>query len=143
MDLPPSDSPPLKKGVRGDLKITDMLNYNPRLKNNARQLRKKMTDSERRLWARLRGKQLLGVQFYRQKPIGDHIVDFFAPKAKLVIEVDGSQHKESRHAAKDKCRDDFLSDNGLKVLRFNSNEVLNNTDEVLDVVYQTMVERLR
>lgn len=120
-----------------------MLKYNPRLKNNARQLRKKMTDSERRLWSRLRGKQLLGIQFYRQKPIGNHIVDFFAPKAKVVIEVDGSQHRESWHVAKDKCRDDFLTGNGLKVLRLNRNDVMYNTDEVLEVVYQIMVERLR
>jgi very-short-patch-repair endonuclease len=119
-----------------------MLKYNPRLKNKARNLRKNMTDSERILWSRLRGKQLMGIQFYRQKPIGDYIVDFYAPKAKLVIEVDGSQHKESRHLEKDKHRDDFLSDAGLKVLRFNSNEVLKNIDEVLEVVYRTVVERM-
>ncbi len=69
-----------------------MLNYKANLKNKARQLRKSQTDSEKALWSRLRNKQLLGIQFYRQKPIGEHIVDFFAPKAKLVVEVDGSQH---------------------------------------------------
>jgi hypothetical protein len=51
-----------------------------------------MTDSEQALWARLRGKQLKGIQFYRQRPIGNAIVDFYAPKAKLVVEVDGAQH---------------------------------------------------
>jgi very-short-patch-repair endonuclease len=62
----------------------------------------------------------LGVQFYRQKPVGDYIVDFLAPKTKLVVEVDGSQHTESEHAKKDKDRDEYLAAVGLKVLRFNS-----------------------
>ena len=53
-----------------------------------------MTDSENVLWLRLRRKQLLGVQFYHQKPIGNYVVDFFAPRARLVVEVDGSQHME-------------------------------------------------
>ena len=140
-EIPPN--PPLKKGGRGGFNLSKiMLKYNPRLKNIARNLRKNMTDSERILWSRLRGKQLMGIQFYRQKPIGDYIVDFYAPKAKLVIEVDGSQHKESRHLEKDKHRDDFLSDAGLRVLRFNSNEVLKNIDAVLEVVYRTVVERM-
>jgi len=51
-----------------------------------------MTDNEQALWARLRGKQLKDIQFYRQRPIGHAIIDFYAPKAKLVVEVDGSQH---------------------------------------------------
>ena len=117
-----------------------MLNYNPHLKNKARNLRKNMTDCEWVLWSRLRGKQLLNVQFYRQKPIGDYIVDFFAPKAKLVIEVDGSQHKVAKHAANDLRRDEFLTGAGLKVLRFDSREVLNKTDAVVEVIYRTMVK---
>ena len=119
-----------------------MLNYNPQLKIKARHLRQNMTDSERKLWSQLRGKQLLGVQFYRQKPIGNYIVDFFAPKAKLVIEVDGSQHTESRQAEKDKGRDEFLGGAGLRVLRFNSNEVLTKTDAVVEVIYRAIVEQI-
>jgi very-short-patch-repair endonuclease len=120
-----------------------MLKYNPHLKSKARLLRKNMTDSERKLWSQLRDKQLLGVQFYRQKPIGNYIVDFFAPKAKLVIEVDGSQHKENRQAEKDETRDGFLTGAGLMVLRFNSIAVLKRADEVVEVIYRTMVERLK
>lgn len=63
-----------------------------------------MTESERVLWSRLRGKQLSGIQFYRQKPLGNYIVDFYAPKAKLVVEVDGSQHIRAEHADKDVSR---------------------------------------
>ncbi len=62
------------------------------LKQIARTLRAHMTESEQVLWSRLRGNQLRFIQFYRQKPIGDAIVNFYAPKAKLVVEVDGSQH---------------------------------------------------
>lgn len=120
-----------------------MLKYNSHLKSKARLLRKNMTNSERKLWSELRGKQLLDIQFYRQKPIGNYIVDFFAPNAKLVIEVDGSQHIDRRQMQKDKDRDDFLTGAGLRVLRLNSNEVLTNTDEAVEVIYRTMVEQLK
>jgi very-short-patch-repair endonuclease len=120
-----------------------MLTYKARLKPNASQLRKKMTDSERALWLRLRGKQLLGVQFYRQKPIGNFIVDFYAPKARLVVEVDGSQHMEGDQAEKDWNRDVYLRQVGLEVLRFNSREVLKETDAVVEAIYQTMARKLK
>ena len=119
-----------------------ILKYNRNLKNTARHLRKDMTKSEQALWSRLRGKQLLGVQFYRQKPIGNYIVDFFAPKGKLVVEVDGSQHAEEDHAAKDKRRDDYLANLGIYVLRFNSREVLKDSDGVVERIYQRLAERL-
>jgi very-short-patch-repair endonuclease len=132
----------LKRGAGGILKIQKILSYNANLKDNARQLRKNMTDSEHVLWSRLRGKQLLGVQFYRQKPIGDYIVDFYARKTKLVVEVDGSQHFEHSHAERDKRRDEYLASHGLQVLRFNSREVLEETDEVVEVIYHMVAERL-
>jgi very-short-patch-repair endonuclease len=119
-----------------------MRRYKTHLKEPARQLRINMTDSERVLWLRLRGKQLLGVQVYRQKPIGPYIVDFYAPRTTLVIEVDGSQHLDAEHAESDRVRDDHLESAGIKVLRFNSREVLEETDAVVDVIYQAMVERL-
>jgi very-short-patch-repair endonuclease len=79
-----------------------MLRYNPRLKGRARSLRANLTDAEQRLWARLRRKQILGVQFYRQKPIGNYIADFYAPAAQLVVEVDGSQHLDLAQAEHDR-----------------------------------------
>ena len=120
-----------------------MLRYKAQLRHRARQLRKNMTDSERVLWSRLRGKQLLSVQFYRQKPIGEYIVDFYAPRTKLVVEVDGSQHLEGEQAEKDGYRDEYLSTVGLKVLRFNSREVLEETDAVVEVIYSATEERLQ
>jgi very-short-patch-repair endonuclease len=67
-----------------------LLRYDPDLKPLAHSLRAAMTNTEQTLWSRVRRKQVLGVQFYRQKPIGKYIVDFYAPRARLVIEVDGS-----------------------------------------------------
>jgi very-short-patch-repair endonuclease len=89
----------------------------------------------------LRNKQLLGIQFYRQKPIGAHIVDFFAPLAKLVVEVDGSQHLGRDHALKDRNRDGYLVSLGLRVLRFNSREVLEERDAVVEAIYRTITEQ--
>ena len=66
--------------------------YNKNLKQPSRDLRNNMTDAEQLLWQRLRRKQILGLQFYRQKPILNFIVDFYCPAASLVIECDGGQH---------------------------------------------------
>ena len=115
-----------------------MLRYDVNLKNKARELRKNATDSENALWSRLRNKQLLGIQFYRQKPIGEYIVDLYAPKAKLVIEIDGSQHLQRDHVQKDGRRDEYLTSLGLIVLRFNSREVLKDSDAVMEVIYRTI-----
>ena len=105
-------------------------------------MRKNLTDSEKALWSRLRNKQLLGIQFYRQKPIGEHIVDFFAPREKLVVEVDGSQHMVGDHVQKDRFRDGYLASLGLKVLRFNSREVLKESDAVVEAIYRMIADQL-
>jgi very-short-patch-repair endonuclease len=101
-----------------------------------------MTECERLLWSRLRRKQILGVTFYRQKPIGPFIVDFYAPAAKLVVEVDGSQHLEPEHAMRDADRDEYLASLGLSVLRFGNEQVLRQTDAVVEVI-QAAVEARR
>ena len=119
-----------------------MLHYDRRLKDTARRLRREMTDAERHLWRGLRGKQVLDVQFYRQKTIGPYVVDFFGPAAKLVIEVDGSQHFEPGQAHDDQIRTDFLHNLGLQVLRFDDRQVLLETDAVLNQIFETVPERL-
>ena len=118
-----------------------MLEYSRNLKPPSRELRKKMTDAEQVLWSRLRGKQLNDVQFYRQKPIGPYIVDFYAHAAMLVIEVDGSQHYEPEHARKDADRDRCLSDEGFLVMRFDNLQVLQETDAVVEQIYRMIEER--
>ena len=115
--------------------------YNPRLKDNSRQLRTNMTDAEQALWHKLRRKQIQGVQFYRQKPLLSFIVDFYCPAAKLVIELDGGQHFETEHQAKDQARDAALVGIGLKVLRFDNRQVLLETAAVLAVIDQLVRDR--
>ena len=102
-----------------------------------------MTDREAALWSHLPNKPLLGSQCYRQKPIGEHSVDCFAPRATLVVEVDGSQHPGSEHALKDQSRDRYLVSLGLKVVRFNSREVLEEGDAVVEAIYRTVAEQLK
>jgi very-short-patch-repair endonuclease len=126
----------------GILKGQKMLRYNENLKDRARQLRKNMTDSESVLWSRVRRKQLMDIQFYRQKSIGKYIVDFFAPRIELVVEVDGSQHMGSNQLQRDQKRNEYIADLGLKVLRFNSNEVLIETDAVVEVILRAINEKL-
>jgi very-short-patch-repair endonuclease len=108
--------------------------YNPKLKLASRELRKQMTDAEQALWQRVRRKQILGVQFYRQKPLLSFVVDFYCPAAKLVIELDGSQHQEPEHRARDRERDARLNALGLRVLRFDNRQVLCEMDAVLETI---------
>jgi len=115
-----------------------MLPYNPNLKPPARRLRNEMTDAEQFLWSRLRRKQILGVPFYRQKPLGNFIVEFYAPQAKLVVEVDGSQHTDVDHAARDAERDEYLRAQGLRVLRFSNAQVIREIEAVMEAIYRTV-----
>ena len=104
-----------------------MLLYDGNLQRYARELRANMTDAERRLWSKVRMKQLDGFQFYRQRIIGDYIVDFFCPGARLVIEVDGGQHY-SEKLGLDIVRDNDLKNRGLRLLRFSDTDVLKNME---------------
>src|SRR3972149_8286849 len=100
-----------------------MLSYDKQLKALSQHLRKNLTDAENMLWLKLRRKQLKGHPFYRQKIIGKYIVDFYCPKANLVIELDGGQHYSETGRANDSTRDDALRDVGIKVLRFSDRNV--------------------
>ena len=108
-----------------------MLPYRGSLKVPARKLRCAQTRAELVLWQRLRRKQLSGIQFYRQRPIGPYIVDFYAPSIKLVIELDGSHHHLPEQAAQDAARDRYLRALGLTVLRFDNDRVLRDVEGVL------------
>jgi len=108
-----------------------VLPYNKNLKTLARELRKNMTDAERRLWSKIRRKQLKEIQFYRQKIIGDYIVDFYCPAAKLIVEIDGGQHYMEEHREKDEARDKYLKGLHFRVLRFSNRDVLKNIEGVI------------
>lgn len=118
-----------------------MLQYKPQLKTKARSLRSNLTDAERGLWSRLRGKQILGVQFYRQKPIGNYIVDFYAAAVRLVIEIDGSHHFDAVQSRYDNQRSKFLEQQGLMVLRFDDRQVLTQMDSVIEEIFRIVSER--
>ncbi|MBP7793961.1 MAG: DUF559 domain-containing protein [Acinetobacter sp.] len=109
--------------------------YNKNLKLPSRDLRSNMTDAEQCLWQRLRRKQILGLQFYRQKPILNFIVDFYCPAANLVIECDGGQHYTVEGLEVDRARDQALAQLGLTVLRFDNKQVLTEIDGVVEQIY--------
>ena len=113
-----------------------MLSYNSRSKPFSRKLRTDMTDAEQLLWKYVRRKKLWDIQFYRQKPIGNYIVDFYAPAAKLVVEIDGGQHFVDVHLKRDKKRDAYLASINLKVLRFNNWQVLKSLNDVIEDIYR-------
>lgn len=101
---------------------------NPKRKKNAQALRKGMTKEERHLWYDFL--KTLPVTVHRQKVIGNYIVDFYCASAKLVIELDGSQHYEAAGQMKDSVRDAFLSDLGLTVVRYSNLDISQNFEGV-------------
>ena len=114
------------------------LRYNSKLKKHSRNLKKNMTDAEHLLWSRVRRKQLKGLQFYRQRVLGNYIVDFYCPRANLVIELDGGQHYSEKGRKKDEIRDAYLTALGLKVVRFSDREVFENTDGIIDKIWECL-----
>ena len=115
-----------------------MLSYDKQLKALSQHLRKDKTDAENRLWLKLRRKELKGYTFYRQKIIGKYIVDFYCPKANLVIELDGGQHYSEIGQAKDRIRDDALREMGIKVLRFSDRDVFENIGGVMEGIWSCL-----
>jgi very-short-patch-repair endonuclease len=112
--------------------------YNPKLKALAKELRKNSTLGEVLLWTHLKGKQMRGYDFHRQKPILDFIVDFYCPKLKLVLEVDGESH--AGKFKYDSARDSKLKALGLHVLRFREKDVQSNLNDVLEAIARWIEE---
>ncbi len=92
-----------------------------------------MTQCEKILWRHIRN-DALGVRFRRQYGIGNYIADFYCPNLKLVIELDGSQHFTEEGLEYDKIRENFMKNLGIKTLRFNNNDVINNIEGVLEEI---------
>ena len=119
-------------------------NHNKQLVPLAKQLRKEMTKEERHLWYDFL--RSYPVRFSRQKVLGKYIVDFYSAEAKLVIELDGSQHYENDNISKDAERMAFLESNGLKVIRIPNNEVNTNfrsVCEYIDAAVRQSLSQLR
>ena len=113
-----------------------MARYPSLQKSQARVLRKSLTDVENKLWSQLRGRQVSGVKFRRQHPIGPFIVDFCCVERGLVVELDGSQHAE--RSAADERRTRLIERSGYRVLRFWDNEVLINLYGVLERISEAL-----
>ena len=109
----------------------------PKQTHLRRRLRKNPTEPERRLWAKLRNRQL-GVKFRRQHGIGDYIVDFYCAECALVIELDGESHFTLTGMEYDRVRDEYMKKIGLNILRFSNTAVIQN----LDAVVTNIVEHL-
>ncbi|WP_428650480.1 endonuclease domain-containing protein [Roseibium sp.] len=107
------------------------------LRTNAKKLRSDMTDAEKKLWQAIRAHRLEGIPFRRQMPIAGYIVDFAAPKHRIVIELDGSQHAEADGPERDGKRDKQLTSLGWTVLRFWNTEVLVDLDGVCRKILET------
>jgi len=100
----------------------------------AKKLRGEATDTERRLWGRLRAKRFGELKWRRQEAIGKYIVDFVCYERRIIIECDGGQHATENQ--RDQERDRWFEDQGYRVLRFWDNEVLENTEAVLETIFQ-------
>ena len=110
--------------------------YNPIPTQRSRELRNNPTDAERRLWRAISNRQINGVRFNRQVPIGPFICDLVARTPKLIVEVDGGQHAIEANA--DAHRTRFLEDRGYRVIRFWNNDVLENIEGVVDAILQAL-----
>jgi very-short-patch-repair endonuclease len=104
---------------------------NQSLKNRRRELRANQTDAEKKLWEFLRGRKFEGLKFHRQFSIGGYILDFYCPKLRVGVEIDGSLHKENETISYDKDRERILQASNVHLIRFWNEEVVNNIDEVL------------
>lgn len=110
----------------------------PRIFGRAKQLHRNMSPAEAKLWKHLRAHRMGDVHFRNQHAIGNYIVDFCAPRKKLIIELDGSQHLEQQEYDEERTR--YLESRGYQVLRFWNNDVLNNVDDVLKVISSVLRE---
>ena len=118
-----------------------MESYNKKNVPLARVLRKHATREEKKLWYEYLRK--LPVRVQRQKPIGDYIVDFYCHSARLVIELDGSQHYEPEGLARDRIRTYELEQQGLLVVRIPNNEVKFNLQGVCEYIEKIIAERIK
>ena len=115
------------------------LGAKPSVFRKANELRRNQTEAERILWQHLRNKQMEGIRFRRQHPMSGYVGDFYAHEVKFVIETDGEYHEDPVQKFYDNDRTENLKLNGLTILRFSNEEVLNNIEEVLSQIRQAIL----
>ncbi|MDP2917909.1 MAG: endonuclease domain-containing protein [bacterium] len=110
--------------------------YNQKSQNEIRRkLRHEMPKAEMVLWSQLRAKKIKNCKFRRQYGIGKFVVDFYAPRHKLAIELDGDSHFESEESEKyDKMRQKFIESFGIKILRFTNNDIYESLEHVVEII---------
>ena len=113
-----------------------------RQRNNAKSMRKVMTDAELKLWNAVRAHRLMDLGFRRQVPIGNYIVDFTCAEHRIIVEVDGAQHNEPDAQHYDARRTAFLESLGWSVLRFTNDDVIKDIEGVCQHIVITANERL-
>lgn len=109
--------------------------------NRARTLRRTSTDVEKKLWYHLRDRQLLGYKFRRQHPVGPYILDFACEASMLAVELDGGQHADAPHHARDAARTALLEKSGWQVVRFWNNDVNENIEGVLQTIASALTRK--
>jgi very-short-patch-repair endonuclease len=114
---------------------------NPKFKLTRSDLRKQMTEAESLLWSKIKNKQLVNYKFRRQYGIGPFIVDFYCPKLKLVIEIDGGQHNKLENIEYDNSRTEYFKSMNIIVIRYWNNEVLSSIEGVYDDILNKIRSR--
>lgn len=134
-----------REGIQGRVGIMTrrIIHYDAKLKELARQLRNNSTFGEIILWKRLRGKQMLGFDFHRQKPIGQFIVDFYCNELDLAIEIDGSSHDSAEAQQKDRSRQEYVEELGIHFLRFSEAEVRRDVNSVINILESWIKENIK
>lgn len=119
--------------------MQQIIPYNPKLKSRAKELRNNSTKAEVALWMGLKGRKVLGLQFYRQRMIGNYIVDFYCKKLKLAIEVDDISH--DMKSDYDERRTEILQRFGVTMLRVTNKDVFADPDGVVEYIRQYIVAK--
>ena len=121
--------------------VSMFYNAKPHIFEEAKMLRKNMTEAELKLWEKLKGKEMLGLRFRPQHPIDIFIADFYCHPLKLVIEIDGGIHKSRNQKEYDFGREGELENWGIKVIRFTNENVENEMSRVLEDIKQICLNR--
>lgn len=130
--------PPLSiRGGQGVLGLSIRIYNDQKLKSLRRDLRNNQTEAEEKVWSRIRAKQVRGLRFHRQYSVGLYILDFYCPKLRLAIEIDGGQHSDSQTTSYDEKRTSYLREHNIKVLRYWNHEVLTQIEDVVADITNT------
>ena len=113
---------------------------NKTLRDRRRELRNNQTEVEKLLWTHISKNKINGLRFLRQYGIGPYILDFYCPKIRLAVELDGSPHREKQNKLYDADRERYLENLDIKIIRFWNDDVLKNLSNVLDKLQNKIVQ---